>query len=132
MSGWLAVEERRKKVFKLLSEGVARGKVAEILGVHRNTITSDCKYLRRKCGDTPLAGMLGLKESDAPAGAPSLVKKRYALQGFAAAMIEVSKMQKAVQALDMADVATFLVDWDYIQEWAQNILDIRQEANQCG
>ncbi|MFA4987876.1 MAG: hypothetical protein WC712_14960, partial [Candidatus Brocadiia bacterium] len=68
----------------------------------------------------------------APAGAPGLVKKRYALQGFAAAMIEVSKMQKAVQALDMADVATFLVDWDYIQEWAQNILDIRQEANQCG
>lgn len=40
------IEERRRKVYKLWTQGVPETKIAEALGVHRNTVCSDIKALR--------------------------------------------------------------------------------------
>lgn len=41
-----AIEERRRKVYEYSVQGVPETKIAEVLGVHRNTIASDLKAIR--------------------------------------------------------------------------------------
>ena len=46
-TGKAQLEERRAKVWELLVRGVSQTTIAEMLGVHRNTVANDVKELRK-------------------------------------------------------------------------------------